>query len=151
MSAVTTDQPGRLDPLDPLARQWIEGVLAASPIARHVGITVLDAGVDEVRLGLRFRDDLTTVPGVLHGGVVATLVDVAGASASASGLTSADAATGGATTHLDVAYLAVAGSDLVATAKVVHRTRTGTHTQVAVHDADHTLVATASVTSRIFH
>lgn len=148
MSAVTTDQPGQLDPL---AHQWIEGVLAASPIARHVGIVVLDAGVDEVRLGLRFRDDLTTVPGVLHGGVVATLVDIAGASASASGLTPADDATGGATTHLNIAYLAVAGSDLVATARVVQRTRTGTHTEVAVHDADHALVATASVTSRVFH
>lgn len=148
MSAVTTDQSA---PLDELARQWIDGVLASSPIARHIGIVVLDAGADEVRLGLRFRDDLTTVPGVLHGGVVATLVDIAGASASASGLTAADAATGGATTHLNIAYLAVAGSDLVATAKVVQRTRYGTHTEVAVHDADHTLVATASVTSRIFH
>lgn len=148
MSAATTDQP---DQLDPLAHQWIEGVLAASPIARHLGITVLEAGVDEVRLGLRYREDLTTVPGVLHGGVVATLVDVAGASASASGLTAADGATGGATTHLHVAYLAVAGSDLIATAKVVQRTRSGTHTEIAVHDADHTLVATASVTSRLFH
>lgn len=148
MSAVTTDQPAQLDEL---AHQWIDGVLAASPIARHLGIAVLDACVDEVRMGLRFRDDLVTVPGVLHGGVVATLIDIAGASASASGLTCADGATGGATTHLNIACLAVAGSDLVATAKVVQRTRTGTHTEVAVHDADHTLVATASVTSRILH
>lgn len=148
MPAVTADQSAQLDEL---AHQWIDGVLASSPIARHLGIVVLDAAVDEVRLGLRFRDDLATVPGVLHGGVVATLIDVAGASASASGLTSADGATGGATTHLTVAYLAVAGSDLVATAKVVQRSRSGTHTEVAVHDADHTLVATASVTSRIFH
>lgn len=148
MSAVTTDHSGRLDPL---AHQWIDGVLAASAIARHLGIVVLDADVDELRLGLRFRDDLVTVPGVLHGGVVATLIDIAGAAASASGLTTEDGATGGATTHLNIAYLAVAGSDLIATARVVQRTRTGTHTEVAVHDAHHTLVATASVTSRVFH
>ncbi|TWG94790.1 uncharacterized protein (TIGR00369 family) [Nocardioides sp. J9] len=139
---------------DPVARHWIEDVLAASPIARHLGVTVLDAAPERVRLGLAFRDDLTTVPGVLHGGVVATLVDVAGAAASASGLTSADAedgASGGATTHLSLAYLAAASSDLVATATVVHRTRSGTHSEVTVHDADDRLVASASVTSRIFH
>ncbi|KRB78487.1 hypothetical protein ASE01_04285 [Nocardioides sp. Root190] len=136
---------------DGVARDWIEGVLAGSPVARSLGIEVLEVRVDRVRLGLAFRDDLTTVPGVLHGGVVATLIDVAGASASASGLTAGDGATGGATSHLSVAYLAPATSSLTVAATVRHRTRSGTHAEVEVRDAEERLVATATVTSRVFH
>ncbi|GAA1520405.1 PaaI family thioesterase [Nocardioides humi] len=137
--------------MHPLARSWIDDVLAGSPVARALGIEVLDARPEEVRLGLAFRDDLTTVPGVLHGGVVATLVDVAGAAASASGLTTDDGATGGATTQLDISYVAAATGDLTATASVLSRTRSTTHSQVVVHDAGRQVVATAQVTSRIFH
>lgn len=133
-----------------LARTWIDDVLAGSPVARHLGIAVLSARSEEVRLGLAFRDDLTTVPGVLHGGVIATLVDVAGAAASASGLTADDGATGGATTQLDVAYVSAGTGDLVATATVLDRTRTTTHSQVVVRGVDGGVVATAQVTSRIF-
>lgn len=135
---------------DDVAHSWIEGVLAGSPVARSLGIEVLEVQVDRVRLGLAFGEELTTVPGVLHGGVVATLIDVAGAAASASGLTAADGATGGATSHLSIAYLAPASSSLTATASVRHRTRSGTHADVEVRDVDGRLVATASVTSRIF-
>lgn len=137
--------------MHPLARTWIDDVLAGSPVARALGIEVLAARPEEVVLALPYRDDLTTVPGVLHGGVVATLVDVAGAAASASALTADDAATGGATTQLDVAYVGAATSELTATATVVRRTRSTTHSQVVVHDAGHQVVAMAQVTSRIFH
>ena len=134
-----------------LARSWIDDVLAGSPVARALGIEVVAAAPEEVILRLPFRDDLTTVPGVLHGGVVATLVDVAGAAASASGLTPGDAATGGATTQLDVSYAGAAGSDLTATATVLRRTRSATHSQVVVRDLGGEVVALAQVTSRIFH
>ncbi|KAB2809115.1 PaaI family thioesterase [Pimelobacter simplex] len=136
--------------MHPLARTWIDDVLAGSPVARSLGIEVLDARPEEVRLGLAFRDDLTTVPGVLHGGVIATVMDVAGAAASASGLTDRDDATGGATTQLDISYVSAGTGDLVATATVLDRTRSTTHSHVVVRGADGRLVATAQVTSRIF-
>ncbi|MCR1781974.1 PaaI family thioesterase [Nocardioides carbamazepini] len=134
-----------------LARSWIDDVLAASPVARALGIEVVSARPEEAVLALAFRDDLTTVPGVLHGGVVATLVDIAGAAASASGLTPEDAATGGATTQLDVSYADAATTDLRATATVLRRTRFATHSQVVVRDTGDRVVALAQVTSRIFH
>lgn len=134
-----------------LARTWIDDVLAGSPVARALGIDVLRARPEEVVLGLAFRDDLTTVPGVLHGGVVATLIDVAGAAASASALTPDDGATGGATTELDIAYVSAATSDLRATATVLRRTRSTTHSQVVVRNSDEQVVAMAQVTSRVFH
>jgi uncharacterized protein (TIGR00369 family) len=152
MSAEPATEPATDSPVPAaLAHHWIDGVLAGSPVARSIGVEVVTVEVDRVVLGLAFREDLTTVPGVLHGGVVATLIDVAGAAASASGLTPEDGATGGATSHLSIAYLAPAGSDLVATATVRHRTRSGTHGEVEVRDAADRLVATAAVTSRVFH
>ena len=60
-------------------------------------------------------------------------------------------ATGGATSHLSVTYLAPGRGDLEAFAAVVHRTRSTTQTEVAVRDADGRLVATGQVSSRIFH
>lgn len=136
---------------DPLARLWIDQVIAGSPVSAALGVEIAEIAVDEVTLRIAFADELTTVPGVIHGGVVATLVDVAGAAASASALTADDGATGGATAHLTISYLAPAGSDLTARAKVVHRTRSGTQSQVEVRDAEDRLVATGQVSSRIFH
>lgn len=133
-----------------IAQQWIDGVLLASPVAKALGLSLAAAEVDEVTLALSYDDDLTTVPGVLHGGVVSTLVDTAGAAASASGLSADDDAKGGATTHLAVSYLAPAQTDLRATATVVHRTRSATLSEVRVRDAQGTLVATGQVHSRLF-
>lgn len=133
-----------------LASHWIDDILLASPVARGLRLTVAEAQVDRVVVALPYSDDATTVPGVIHGGVIATLIDTAGAIASASGLVPDVGATGGATSHLTVTYLAPAGSDLTATAAVVHRTRSATVTNVSVRDADDRLVATGEVSSRIF-
>lgn len=137
--------------MDPLARQWIDGVVAGSPAAKALGVEITDAEVDSVSVRLPFDDQLTTVPDTVHGGVIATLIDIAGAACSASGVTAGDSATGGATTHLSVTYLAPGRGDLEAFAAVVHRTRSTTQTEVAVRDADGRLVATGQVSSRIFH
>ncbi|MFD7710597.1 PaaI family thioesterase [Streptomyces sp. NPDC059785] len=137
--------------MDQIARQWIDSAVMASPVAKSMGMTLVAAEADSVVLALPFADHLTTTPGTLHGGVVAALVDTAGAAASASGLTAGDEATGGATSNLSVTYLAPARTGLRATATVVHRARSSTHTQVAVRDADGRLVASGYVDSRIFH
>lgn len=137
--------------IDSQARFFIDAIIAGSPVAKSLGIEVTSAEVDRVRVRIGFDDDLTTVPTVIHGGVVATLIDIAGAAASASGLTSEDSATGGATSHLSVAYLAPAQGDLEAVATVQHRKRTMTQSEVAVRTADGALVAVGQITSRIFH
>lgn len=136
--------------LEPFARQWIE-VVTGSPAAKALGIEIGTVRVDFVRLRLPYDDNHTTVPQTVHGGVIATLIDIAGAAASGSGITSNDGATGGATSHLSVTYLARASGDLCAEAKVVHGTRSMTHSEVAVRSDDDHLLATGQVSSRIFH
>jgi uncharacterized protein (TIGR00369 family) len=142
---------GQATLLEPLARQWIEGVIAESPVAKALGVEVVALEVDLVRMRVPYDDQLTTVPGTVHGGVIATLIDIAGAAASASGVATDDGATGGATSHLSVTYLARASGDLTAEARVVHRSRSMTQSEVSVHGADGRLVATGQVSSRIFH
>lgn len=134
-----------------LARLWIDGVVVGSPVARALGVEIVAADVDCVRARIAYGDDLTTVPGTIHGGVIATLIDIAGAAASASGLSPEDGATGGATSHLAVTYLAPARGDLEAVATVVHRSRSTTQSEVAVRAVGGDLVAAGQVSSRIFY
>ncbi|GLS32952.1 uncharacterized domain 1-containing protein [Mesorhizobium albiziae] len=132
------------------ARYWIDEILIKSPFAKPLGIEVVDAEPERVTLRLPFRTDLATVGNIVHGGAIATLIDVAGAAASASGI-AGDDTVGGATTHLNVAYLAPAeGRDIAAEAVVAHRTRSQTVTDVSVRDCEGALIAKGTVTSRIF-
>lgn len=136
--------------LHPIADMFVHKILAGSPIARHLGIVVELADVDHIVMSLPYNESLVTVGTTVHGGVIATLIDVAGAAASGSGITD-ESTTGGATTVLNVNYIAAAnGADLTATADVVHRSRRQTVTDVVVRDSDGGLIATATVTSRIF-
>ncbi len=137
--------------MEPLARRWIEGTIAQSPVGKTLGVEMVALEVDRVSLRMPFSDQLTTVPHTVHGGVIATLIDIAGAAASASGVRIDDGPTGGATSHLAVTYLAPGTGDLSADARVVHRSRSMTHSEVSVHDAEGRLVATGQVSSRIFH
>jgi uncharacterized protein (TIGR00369 family) len=133
------------------ARYWIDEILVKSPFAKPLGIEVVDAEPERVRLRLPLRANLASVGDIVHGGAIATLIDVAGAAASASGI-AGDDTVGGATTHLSVAYLAPAeGRDISAEAVVAHRRRSQTVTDVSVRDCKGTLIAKGTVTNRIFH
>jgi uncharacterized protein (TIGR00369 family) len=133
-----------------IAQHWIKNVVLQAPVARTLGISVRSAEIDHVTLAMPYSEELTTTPQVLHGGVIATLIDTVGAAASASGISPDDDASGGATANLGVNYLAAARTDLTATGEVVHRTRSASLTEVRVTDAEGTLVATGQVNSRIF-
>lgn len=129
---------------------WIHRVLARSPLATALGIGVVSVDKDRVVLAMPFRAENTTVARIVHGGAIASLVDVAGAAASASGMDEASA-TGGATASLVVSYLAPAdGADLTAEAVVIQRSRSQTVCDVFVRDGKGVLVAKGMVTSRIF-
>ena len=49
------------------------------PLARHLGLEVIDAEKDEVRVRLIWAEELCTSGGVLHGGALMALGDTAGA------------------------------------------------------------------------
>jgi len=140
----------KADPVSGLARHWIDAVLARAPLARHLGIRVDVVETDRVVLGLPFSPGNVTVGSIVHGGVIATLIDIAGAAASASGI-GEEGASGGATASLNIAYLAAAdGVDLLAEARIIQRTRSGTVADVDVRDASGRAIAKGLVTSRIF-
>ncbi|WP_062393018.1 PaaI family thioesterase [Gordonia phthalatica] len=137
--------------LSSIADTWINGVLLRSPVARAIGLRLVSAVPESVTIALPYSDDSVTVPGVLHGGVIATLIDTAAAAASASGLTDDDAdTTGGATADLTIHYLLPGTGDLTATADVVSRTRSATLSEIKVRDVSGALVVTGVATSRFF-
>ncbi|MFT4102803.1 MAG: PaaI family thioesterase [Burkholderiaceae bacterium] len=134
------------------ARHWIEKVLAKSPFAGPIGIEVISIEPERVRLRLPYRAELTTVGTVVHGGAIATLVDVAGAAASASAIRDDDGATGGATASLTLSFIAPASeANLEAEAVVLQRSRTQTISDIFVRDEAGTLLAKGTIMSRIFY
>lgn len=151
MTSTTADDSQQGQRIGTAATHWIETVVFGSPLAQAVGVELVSAEWDSIRLRLPFSDHLVTVPGVLHGGVVAAAIDIAGSAASATGVHDDEGATGGATSHLSTAYLQPASGSLDVVAKVVHRTRSTTQSEVTVRTDDGSLVATGQVTSRIFH
>ncbi|BCH33951.1 hypothetical protein MesoLjLc_58810 [Mesorhizobium sp. L-8-10] len=128
-----------------IARRWIEDVLARSPFATPLGIEVVEAETGRVVMKLPFRPQLATAGSIAHGGAIATLIDVTGAAASASGLADGDAI-GGATANL----AETDGCGLTTEALVIQRGRNQTVSDVTVRDEAGRLVAKAMVTSRIF-
>jgi 1,4-dihydroxy-2-naphthoyl-CoA hydrolase len=56
-----------------------EGLRAMLPLARTLGIRLLEARPEGVRLELGWREELCTAGGVLHGGALMSLADTAGA------------------------------------------------------------------------
>lgn len=133
-----------------MARYWIDAVLAKSPFATILGVEVAEAEPNRVLMRLPFRADLATVGTIVHGGAIATLIDIAGAAASGSGIND-DSLSGGATSQLDVAYLIAAdGCDLFAEALVIQRSGSQTVSDVFVRDGEGRLIAKGMVTSRLF-
>jgi uncharacterized protein (TIGR00369 family) len=60
--------------LEDIGKQ-ILGLLNASPFYRHLGMEVIEAGEGRARLRLPIKNDLKNLYGILHGGVIAALLD----------------------------------------------------------------------------
>ncbi len=102
-----------------------------------------------VRLRLPFAERLTNDGVVYHGGVVASLVDTAGASSVFAGH-DFDKGARAATVSMTVNYTGAArSSDLVADATCVRRGRDLSFAEIRVSDGDGRLVATGSLVYRI--
>ncbi|WP_340107748.1 PaaI family thioesterase [Pikeienuella sp. HZG-20] len=130
------------------AHAWIHLVLTRSKFAQALGIEVVEAEPDRVVLKMPFREEFTTVGAIVHGGAIATLIDIAAASASASGIRDGEVA-GGATASMNISYLAAAdGADLTAEAAIIQRSRRQTVADIDIRDQTGALVAKGVVTSR---
>ena len=129
--------------------ELIDAVLIGSPVARGLGIALAEISRDRIVLRLPFSADNITVGTIVHGGVIATLIDTAAAAASVSGLSVAPK--GAATSSLTITYLAPAdGSDLTAEAIVLRRGKRQSVEEVTVFDDAGTVIAKGLVTSQLF-
>ena len=127
----------------------VRDVIVRSPFGLLVSVEPETIEPDRVRLRLPFRPEITTVGDVVHGGAIASLVDVAATAAVWSG---ADLATTqrGTTIGFTLNFLAAGrGQDLLATATVIQRGRTICVCEVDVRGVDGSPVARALVTYKI--
>nr|MBF0683575.1 PaaI family thioesterase [Pseudomonas sp.] len=138
---------------DERIQAFVEKVLIHSPLATKLGVRLQRLEPEYVEVLLPFDRGNVTVQEMVHGGAIASLIDIAGAIGSASNV-DLDQRRGGATTSMTVNYLAAAnGVDLVATGRVIQRSSRQTVTEVDVRaagEANGPLVAKGIVTSRLF-
>ncbi|HXG02044.1 MAG TPA: PaaI family thioesterase [Candidatus Binatia bacterium] len=120
---------------------------------RHLGVDVADARPGWVRLRLRVRDDLCNAPGApLHGGVYASLVDMAIGAA----LATQRGAGGGAggvdqtTLDLNVSFLAaVRDGEVFAEGRILRAGRTIAFGEATITDGGGRLLAAGRATYMI--
>ncbi|MEO8604795.1 MAG: PaaI family thioesterase [bacterium] len=124
--------------------------VAGAPLAKLLGIAVESVAPDVVVLRLPFREAVTTLGDLIHGGAISGLIDVA---ATAAAWTGAQIERGprGTTVGLTVNFLAAArGEDLRATARIIQRGRSMVVCEVSVAGAS-SEVARALVTYKLDH
>jgi uncharacterized protein (TIGR00369 family) len=127
----------------------IEKGIVLSPYGRLLGLSPEEVAVDRVRVRLPFREEVTTLGEMVHGGAIASLVDVA-ATAAGWATPAATLAARGTTVGFSLQFLAASlGSDLVAEARVVKRGGTLVVIEVSVADGSGQETARALVTYKL--
>lgn len=127
----------------------VRTLIVGSPYGTLVGLRAEAIEPDRVRVRMPFRPEVTTIADVVHGGAIASLVDVAATAAAWSGAANPERARG-TTIGFSLSFLAAGrGQDLVADARVIQRGRTICVLQVDVAGADGAAVARALVTYKL--
>src|SRR5688572_11575973 len=115
-------------------RSLVEGFIVGSPYGTLLGVVSEAIEVDRVRMRLPYRDAITTIGDMVHGGAIASLVDVA-ATAACWASPTMDPGARGTTIGFSINYLSAGrGQDLIATAEVIQRGKAIVVAQVSVHD-----------------
>jgi uncharacterized protein (TIGR00369 family) len=120
------------------------------PYCAALGVQVDAIEAERVRLRLPFKDENSNPGRALHGGVLASLIDVAGTAAAWTGI---DERPGIETSTLDLSvnYLAAAiGEDIVATAQVLRRGKEIVYSEVDVRNDAGKRIAVGLLTYRAF-
>lgn len=124
--------------------ELLEQFLPHSPFVGLLGISLVALGPDRAELRMPFRAELVTAGDVVHGGAIASLVDMTAVSAAWADDAEPESMAG-ATVSLDVSYVAAArAQDLTAVGVVSKRGRTLVFVDVRVTEPDGRLVATGS-------
>ncbi len=117
------------------------------PLAATMGIEVKTVSAGETVLSLDWRAELCTTGGILHGGVLMTLADTAGAACAFAGLPEgARTSTVESSTHF---FAAVRGGTVTATARPLHSGRSTTVVQTELRDDTGRLVGLTNQTQAV--
>ena len=130
-------------------RHAIRDLMPATPFLAGLGVQFDRYEPDDVVLRLPFREDLTNDGTFFHGGVIASVIDTAGAAAAWSNH-DFDRGARASTIAMSVQYVGAAKrSDLVCTARTVRRAKELIFTEITATDAVGAVVAHAVQTYRI--
>ena len=117
----------------------LDALIALMPFAGHLGLILDEADASRVVIRLDWAPHLCTSGGVMHGGVLMSLADTAGALVTFLGLPEGKStATITSTSHM---FRPVSGGTVRAVAVPVHRGRTTVTAETSVFDAEDRLVA----------
>lgn len=130
-------------------RQAIPHVMTSTPYISGLGLVFDRYEPDAVVIRLPFREALTNDGTYYHGGVIAAVIDTAGAAAAWSDHDFEKGARA-STVSMTVQYVGAAKrSDLVCAARTVKRAKELIFTEITARDADGRTVAHAVQTYRI--
>ena len=130
-------------------RAAVAELMPTTPYLAGLGIVIERYEPDEATVRLPFRPDLTNEGTYYHGGVIAAVIDTAGAAAAWSNH-DFDKGARASTVSMSLQYVgACKRSDLVCHAKVVRRGKELTFTEITATDADGAVVAHGVQTDRI--
>jgi len=119
----------------------IRETFARVPYAHFLGLELGEIKTGEAAIHLKVRDEFKQNQGVVHGGVIASLIDTASAFAVATKLEPGERVT---TTDLTIHYLRpVTEGEMRAKARIVRSGRRLFVVSVEVWDSKHVLIATA--------
>ena len=125
-----------------MAAADLGALLALMPFAEHVGLVLEEATADRVVARLDWAPHLCTAAGIMHGGVLMSLADTAGALVAFLGLP--EGATTATITSTSQMFRPVTGGTVRATAAALHRGRTTVTVQTDLRDSAQRLVAQAT-------
>jgi len=146
----TDDARGGLDEAEQVRlRRAVPAAMLATPYLSSLDLVFERYEADDVALRLPFRPELTNDGTSYHGGVIATVMDTAGAAAAWS---NHDFSKGSraSTVAMSLQYVgACRRSDLLCRARAVRRGRELTFSEMTATDADGAVVAHGVLTYRI--
>lgn len=129
------------------ARRWMESI-DGEAVVRLLGFSFEEIRLDYARLRLRWRDELVQGGGVLHGGIIASVIDTVVVGALLSPMDQRPKRL--ATIDMHVQFLdAVVGEDVIAEARVRRRGKSIAFLEVDVRTAGGREVAHGELSYRI--
>lgn len=130
-------------------RKAIAALMPQTPFMGGLGIVFERYEPDDVTVRLPFRQDLTNDGIYFHGGVIASVMDTAGAAAAWSNH-DFDKGTRASTVSMSIQYTGAAmRSDLLCHGRTVRRRKELTFTEITATDAEGNVVAHAVQTYRL--